>query len=85
MDQETLEKLTAKVGGRFRLTALMQKRLQSLIRMRKLGSVNIQEPLLDTVVQEILNDKIKLVPMTEAEALPFLEHRRSEEEEKDEK
>jgi len=85
MDQSILEQMTAKVGGRFRLTALVQKRLQSLIRMRKLGSVNIMEPLLDSVINEIIADKIKLVPLTESEAMPLLEHRRVEEEEREEK
>jgi len=85
MDQNVLEALTQKVGGRFKLTALVQKRLQSLIRMRKLGSGNIPEPLLDTVVQDIQENKIKLVPLTESEALPLLQHRRLEEEEKEEK
>jgi DNA-directed RNA polymerase subunit K/omega len=85
MDQDFLEALTEKIGGRYRLTALIQKRLQSLIRMRKLGTTSITEPLLDTVMQEIATDKIKLVPLTESEAMPLLEHRRTEEEEKEEK
>ena len=85
MDQNVLEALTMKLGGRFRLTALVQKRLQSLIRMRKLGSATIPEPLLDSVIQEIQAEKIKLVPLTESEALPLLEHRRLEEEDREEK
>ena len=85
MDQNVLEALTTKLGGRFKLTALIQKRLQSLIRMRKMGSAAIPEPLLDTVIQEILENRIKLVPLTESEALPLLAHRRVEEEEKEEK
>ena len=85
MDQNVLEALTTKVTGRFKLTALIQKRLQSLIRMRKLGSANVSEPLMDTVVREIMTDHIKLVPLTESEALPLLQHRRVEEEEKEEK
>ena len=32
MDVERLEQLTAKVGGRFRLTALLQKRLAELVK-----------------------------------------------------
>ena len=32
MDVDRLEKLTQKVGGRFRLTALLQKRLAELVR-----------------------------------------------------
>ena len=32
MDVERLEKLTTKVGGRFRLTTLLQKRLVELVR-----------------------------------------------------
>jgi hypothetical protein len=79
MDQTVLEALTVKIGGRFKLTALVQKRLQSFIRMRKLGGANIPEPLLDTVIQDIQADRIKLVPLTESEALPLLEHRRLEE------
>jgi hypothetical protein len=85
MDQNVLEALTMKVGGRFRFTALVQKRLQSLVRMRKLGSASIPEPLLDTVIQDIQEEKIKLVPLTESEALPLLAHRRLEEEDKEEK
>jgi len=85
MDQNLLEALTQKVGGRFRLTSLMQKRLQTMIRMRKLGTVNITEPLLDSVIQEIATEKIKLVPLTESEAMPLLAHRRVEEDEREEK
>jgi hypothetical protein len=85
MDQNLLEALTKKVGGRFRLTSLIQKRLQTMIRMRKLGTASISEPLLDTVIHEIEMDRIKLVPLTESEAMPLLEHRRSVEEDKEEK
>ncbi len=85
MDQNMLEALTARVGGRFQLTALTQKRLQSVIRMRKLGSANIPEPLLSYVMREIVEERIKLVPLTESEVMPLLEHRRVEEDDKEDK
>lgn len=55
------EEIVEKVGGRFKLTALMQKRLVELMQgarplvERKRGMTNME-----VVVQEILEDKIAI-------------------------
>jgi len=52
-------KLTNKVGGRFKLTALIQKRLDELVQgARPLIEDTEGKTLLEIVIQEILEDKI---------------------------
>ena len=61
MLQHDLEKLFEKVGGPFRLTVLVQKRLKEL----KAGAPKLvdleSKSLMDIVYQEILEEKIQLV------------------------
>lgn len=62
LDQAKLEMLTEKVGGRFRLTALLQKRLVSLIRSRREGMrIPSTAELMDIAVDEIQAGKIILI------------------------
>ena len=73
MDSERLERLTRKVGGRFRLTALLQKRMSELVR----GSPpmldvepEIAENLFEVALQEIEAGRIELIrPWTAENAL----------------
>lgn len=52
-------KLAHKVGGRFKLTALIQKRLNELVQgARPLIENTEGKTLLEIVIQEILEDKI---------------------------
>lgn len=53
--------IVAKVGGRFKLTALVQKRLQELMEgSRPLIEDTEGKTQLEIVVQEILQDKITI-------------------------
>ena len=56
------EDIVNKVGGRFKLTALMQKRLQELLEgSRPLIDDDVEgKTLLEIVAQEILQDKIAI-------------------------
>ena len=73
MDSERLELLTQKVGGRFRLTALLQKRMAELVR----GSPpmlevqpEVAENLFEVALQEIEAGRIELIrPWTAENAL----------------
>ena len=82
MDVERLEQLTAKVGGRFRLTSLLQKRLAELVK----GS----PPLVDLpsnnyfeiALREIEEGRIELLrPWTAEESARLPEPETDEEEE----
>ncbi len=53
--------LINKVGGRFKLTALVQKRLKELVRgARPLIEDTEGKTMLEIVIQEILQDKIAI-------------------------
>ncbi len=53
--------LINKVGGRFKLTALVQKRLDELVRgARPLIEDTEGKTMLEIVIQEILRDKIAI-------------------------
>ncbi|MEW6356881.1 MAG: DNA-directed RNA polymerase subunit omega [Planctomycetota bacterium] len=82
LDQEKLEELTKVVGGRFKLTALLQKRLVSLMKHRREGTrIPSTAELIDIAVKEIEQGKIILAPPTDkAPSLPIPE---SEEDEKE--
>jgi len=59
IDDLKSEKIVNKVGGRFRLTALVQKRLGELLQgARPLIEDAEGKTMLEIVVQEILQDKI---------------------------
>jgi len=59
------EVLLNKVGGKFKLSALIQKRLRELYRGDKpLVSGKFSSPM-DIVLEEILQDKINLEPASE--------------------
>jgi len=69
-DIETEEALVTKVGGKFKLTTLIQKRMVELNRgASPLVEVEGEEPdAWQIVVQEILEGKIELSPRGEIEA-----------------
>ncbi|UCC99180.1 MAG: DNA-directed RNA polymerase subunit omega [Phycisphaerales bacterium] len=59
IDELKSEELVNKVGGRFKLTALVQKRLAELLQgSRPLIRDTEGRTMLEIVVQEILQDKI---------------------------
>ncbi len=68
LDIEIEDQLVAKVGGKLRLTSLMQKRMIEL----KRGAAPLVEVLdrgnyIEVVVQEILQGKIELAPRDECD------------------
>jgi len=59
IDELKSEKIINKVGGKFRLTALIQKRMAELLQgSRPLIKDTENKTMLEIVVQEILQDKI---------------------------
>jgi DNA-directed RNA polymerase subunit omega len=83
MDVERLERLTQKVGGRFKLTSLLQKRLAELVKgsppMVDLPSNNFFE----VALREIEEGRIELLrswTSEEAQARPLAETAGAEEE-----
>jgi DNA-directed RNA polymerase subunit omega len=61
IDELKSEELIQKVGGRFKLTALVQKRLSELMQGGRPLIKDIEDKtMLEIVIQEILQDKITL-------------------------
>jgi DNA-directed RNA polymerase subunit omega len=61
IDDLKSEKIVNKVGGRFKLTALVQKRLSELLQgSRPLIEDCENKTMLEIVIQEILQDKIAI-------------------------
>ena len=61
IDELKSEKIINKVGGKFKLTALVQKRLGELLQgARPLIKDAENKTMLEIVVQEILQDKIAI-------------------------
>jgi DNA-directed RNA polymerase subunit omega len=61
LDELKSEEIVNKVGGRFKLTALVQKRLSELLQgSRPLIEDAEGKTMLEIVVQEILQDKIAI-------------------------
>ncbi len=61
IDELKSEKIINKVGGRFKLTALVQRRLGELLQgARPLIEDAQSKTMLEIVVQEILQDKIAI-------------------------
>jgi DNA-directed RNA polymerase subunit omega len=59
IDELLSDKIVKKIGGRFRLTALVQRRLEELLQgSRPLIEDTAGKSMLEIVVQEILRDKI---------------------------
>jgi len=71
IDELKSEKIINKVGGKFKLTALVQKRLSELLQGgRPLIKDTEGKTMLEIVIQEILQDKIAIddgVPAEPAE------------------
>ena len=67
LDIDTEEKLIRKIGGKFRLTTLVQKRMVELHRpgARTLVKTDGEMDLLRITLEEILQDKIQLAPREE--------------------
>ena len=79
MSRILFDDLAEKVGGKFRMSVLMQKRLKELMRGAK-PLVDIEsDDKLDIIYEEILQDKIKLV--SEEEALAYIRDLQKKEEE----
>ena len=69
MDPVTQQKLLEKLGGRYKLVTLIQKRLRELVSgMPPLVEGDPQD-LWGTVVREILDDKVQLITGEEAKRL----------------
>jgi len=61
IDELKSEKLVNKVGGKFKLTALVQKRLGELMQGGRPLIKDIEDrTMLEIVIQEILQDKIAI-------------------------
>ncbi len=76
LDIDIEDQLVLKVGGKLRLTSLMQKRMIELKRgARPLILREKSASLLDVIVQEILQDKIDLAPREEVDTT-FLDGQR---------
>lgn len=61
IDELKSEKLIQKIGGRFKLTALVQKRLGELMQGGRPLIKDIEDKtMLEIVIQEILQEKITL-------------------------
>lgn len=71
IDELKSEKIINKVGGKFKLTALVQKRLSELLQGGRPLIKDIEgRTMLEIVIQEILQDKIAIddgVPSESAE------------------
>ncbi|MBM4043721.1 MAG: DNA-directed RNA polymerase subunit omega [Planctomycetes bacterium] len=83
MPEMDLEVLTKKVGGRFKLTALAQKRWVELMRgAPKLVALDSKFPI-DIVFHEVVDEKIQLAPGEEGAAV--LSFKQTEKKDEDEK
>ncbi len=60
IDEFKEEEIVNKVGGRFKLSSLIQKRMVALNRGARPLVDNVSSNLMETVVQEIMQDKIYL-------------------------
>ncbi len=61
IDELKSEKIINKVGGKFKLTALVQRRLGELLQGSRPLIENVQgKTMLEIVIQEILQDKIAI-------------------------
>ncbi len=61
IDELKSEKIVNKVGGRFKLTALTQRRLSELLQGARPLIEDVQgKTMLEIVIQEILQDKIAI-------------------------
>ena len=77
MDDARLEKLTDLAGGRFRLAALVQKRMQELVSTdRGFGEPKIDR-LFETILQEIEEGRIRLQVPEGHQALPEEEEKKA--------
>jgi DNA-directed RNA polymerase subunit omega len=69
IDELKSEEIINKVGGRFKLTALVQRRLAELLQgARPLIKDSEGKTMLEIVVQEILQDKIAIDDGLETES-----------------
>ncbi len=65
IDELKSEEIVNKIGGRFKLTALVQKRLSELLQGARPLIEDVEgKTLLEIVVQEILRDKIAVDDQT---------------------
>jgi len=68
MDRRKLAQAEALVGGRFKLTALLQKRVRELVRgAPRLVSLDTRN-FMEIALQEVLEQKIELSPGEEGKA-----------------
>ena len=79
MSRIVYDDLVEKVGGKFKLSVLVQKRLKELMRgARPLVDIDTDDKL-EIIYAEILEDKIDLV--SEEEALAYIRELQKKEEE----
>ncbi len=68
LDIDTEDELVKKVGGKLKLTSLLQKRMVELKRgARPLVEAISGKELIDVIVEEILQGKIELAPRDECD------------------
>ncbi|MFN0057662.1 MAG: hypothetical protein ACKVX7_04325 [Planctomycetota bacterium] len=68
LDIDVEDKLVLKVGGKLKLTSLIQKRMIELKRgARSLVPRDRKSTLIELIVEEILQDKIHLAPRSECD------------------
>jgi len=71
IDELKSDALIKKIGGRFKLTALIQKRLGEMLQgARPLIEETKGKTMLEIVIQEILQDKIAIEGMPDADEAP---------------
>lgn len=71
IDELKNDRIIKKVGGRFRLTALVQKRLSELLQGGRPLIEDIEgKTMLEIVIQEVLQDKITIDPGSGGEDVP---------------
>ncbi|MBI3830244.1 MAG: DNA-directed RNA polymerase subunit omega [Planctomycetes bacterium] len=69
MEPELLDKLLTKVGSKFKLVSLYQKRMRELVRgLPPLTETDTMDPW-DIAAKEILNNKVDLIIGEEAERI----------------
>ena len=68
------DEIIKKVGGRFKLTAMVQRRLEELMQGARPLIENVEgKTTMEIVIQEILQDKITAEEGTSSESSKFLD------------
>jgi len=67
MDSTNIWELAEKTGGVFKLTVLLQKRVQELVRGAPKLVSTAESDLMKVALMEVMAGKIELIPLTEEE------------------